>query len=52
MSNREFPKKTEYYYIPSDVRDWIEENAKLENRSPSNFLTTLIRRLRDAGAGA
>lgn len=43
--------KTESYYLPGDVSAWITEQAKAENRSESNFLTTLLRRIRD-GQGA
>ena len=44
--------KSESYYLPSDVSAWIEQQAKAENRSESNFLTTLIRRIRDSGGPA
>ena len=52
MADEEITKKTEAYYLPSDVSDWIAVQAIKENRSESNFLTTLIRRLRDSGTWA
>jgi hypothetical protein len=33
------------YYLPRDVTDWIKDQAEKENRSASNYLATLIRRL-------
>lgn len=39
-------KKTVAYYLPEDVREWIDLKAKEENRSPSNYLTNLIRSIR------
>lgn len=47
MEDDNITSKTESYYLPSDVAAWIEEQAKKENRSASNYLATLIRRIRD-----
>lgn len=52
MSEENQPSKTESYYLPADVSVWITEQAKAENRSESNFLTTLLRRVRDTTASA
>lgn len=52
MSEENYSSKTESYYLPSDVSAWITEQAKVENRSESNFLTTLLRRIRDTTATA
>lgn len=43
----ETAKSTAYYYLPQDVQDYIAKQAAKDNRSPSNYLTTLIRRIRD-----
>lgn len=48
MDDEIISSKSESYYLPSDVSGWIEQQAKAENRSASNFLTTLIRRVRDS----
>lgn len=34
--------KTKGYYIPDDLRVWLEEQAAKEKRSVSNFLALLI----------
>jgi hypothetical protein len=52
MEEETISSKTESYYLPSDVSAWIEQQAKAENRSASNFLTTLIRKIRDSGGNA
>lgn len=46
------PKKTVGYYLPIDVIAWIEGQAEAQNRSASNYLTTLIRTLRNGGGEA
>lgn len=51
MNEDNLSSKTESYYLPGDVSAWITEQSKVENRSESNFLTTLLRRIRD-GADA
>jgi len=33
------------YYLPAEVVEWIEKSAKADNRSPSNYLVTLIKSL-------
>ncbi|MFO0906799.1 MAG: hypothetical protein U0835_00270 [Isosphaeraceae bacterium] len=52
MEEEAIVSKSESYYLPSDVSGWIEQQAKAENRSASNFLTTLIRRVRDSSGDA
>lgn len=42
-----FQSKPVNFYLPEDVLLFISEQAKQKNRSASNFLTTLIRELRD-----
>ena len=52
MDDEDYPKSTAAYYLPSDVTNWIEQEAKRENRSASNFLATLVRRIRDGNVSA
>jgi hypothetical protein len=33
------------YYLPKDVQAWIKSRAEAENRSASNYLATLIRKM-------
>ncbi len=47
MDTEDIPKEPANYYLPIDVKEWLEQQGKRENRSPSNFLTTLIRGIRD-----
>lgn len=52
MDTEEIPKEATNYYLPLDVKEWIEQQGRRENRSPSNFLTTLVRHIRDQPADA
>ncbi|QDV34931.1 hypothetical protein [Tautonia plasticadhaerens] len=37
-------KSNATYYLPEEIQKWIEEKAQGENRSPSNYLSTLLLR--------
>jgi hypothetical protein len=49
MLDDKIPKEAANYYLPIDVKEWLERQGRRENRTPSNLLTTLIRRIRDGG---
>lgn len=51
MEEEEQPKSTAAYYLPQDVIESIEQGAKRQNRSASNFLATFVRKIRDANGG-
>lgn len=47
--NDQYPElKTTSYNLPPDVIDWIKQQAAKDNRTASNYLSTLIRRIRDS----
>ena len=48
MEKENTQSKPYSYHLPPDVIDWIKEQAAKDNRSASNYLTTLIRRIRDS----
>ena len=40
-------KRTASYYLSDDLQLWIKRRAGEENRSESNYLETLLRRIKD-----
>jgi hypothetical protein len=41
--------KTKGYYIRDDLREWLETEASKQNRSVSNFLATLLEKVKADG---
>lgn len=48
MDNDNNTTTTTSYSLPQDVVDWIKQQAAKDNRTASNYLSTLIRRIRDS----